>query len=291
MKREFHLCCARPRISPHWQAYDELIDLFEFSLLELGFNVSRSFNLLNPKARNIVFGVHWFGVNLLNQLPPDTIIFNTEQLHLLKDIDQKLSSEASESTYLNSVLQFASRYQTWDYSLRNIQRFKELGITSVRLFQFGYQSRLERIAMLEPKDVDVLFYGAINERRRSILRTLEQAGLRVKALFNVYGQERDEWIGRARLVLNMHQIESGNLELIRLFYLVLNKVPTVSEFDFSCAIEPPFSDQLELANYESLCERVLKYLASSELKSQSLERAFQALRIKPQSAILASLLD
>lgn len=238
-----------------------------------------------------MFGVHWFGANLLDQLPPDTIIFNTEQLHLLRNIDEKLSSEESKSTYLNNLLQFTSRYETWDYSLRNIQRFKELGITNVRLFQFGYQSQLRRISMAGHKDIDILFYGAINERRRSILAALEKAGLRVKALFNVYGYERDEWIARSRLVLNMHQIESGNLELIRLFYLVLNKVPTVSEFDFSSAIEPPFSNQLEFATYESLCERVLEYLATPELKNRSIEGAFQALKVRPQAAILASLLE
>lgn len=267
-----------------------MIDLFDWALRDLGFRVTRSVNSIDAKARNIIFGIHWFPITLLDHLPADSIIFNTEQLHLLKDIDQKLSSEASQSTYLNSVLQFASRYETWDYSLRNIQRFKELGIANVRLFQFGYQSQLIRIAMAAHKDIDVLFYGAINERRRSVLRALEQAGLRVKALFNVYGQERDEWIGRARLVLNMHQIESGNLELIRLFYLVLNKVPTLSEFDFVGEIEPPFSNQLELTRYESICEQILTFLASSDDTNQRLERAYQALKLTPQSAIIAALL-
>ena len=83
----------------------------------------------------------------------------------------------------------------------------------------GYTRELTRIRRVAPPDIDVLFIGSINPRRRAVLEQMHADGLRVQAAFGVYGAERDALVARARIVLNVHFYEAKVLEMVRLSYL------------------------------------------------------------------------
>lgn len=55
------------------------------------------------------------------------------------------------------------------------------------------------------RDLDVLFYGSITPRRARILESLSAAGIQVTALYGVLGAERDRYIDRAKVVLDLKQ--------------------------------------------------------------------------------------
>ena len=71
----------------------------------------------------------------------------------------------------------------------------------------GYAPELTRICPLE-ENIDVLFYGAVNERRGRALQRMKDRGLRTVVAFGAYGAERDALIARSRIVVNIHYYES-----------------------------------------------------------------------------------
>lgn len=90
----------------------------------------------------------------------------------------------------------------WDYSAANVARLAALGVAALHV-PIGYHPVLARIERAA-EDLDVLFYGSLNERREAVLDGLEARGLQVASVFGVYGAERDALIARAKLVLNVH---------------------------------------------------------------------------------------
>ncbi|MHC4843687.1 MAG: hypothetical protein ACYTEE_07795, partial [Planctomycetota bacterium] len=87
-----------------------------------------------------------------------------------------------------------------------------------------------------------------------------QIGLKVEALFGVYGVERDHYISRAKIVLNIHFYETKVFEIVRVSYLLANKKFVISEPGNDQELESPFRDGLVFLPYNGLVEECVKYL-------------------------------
>jgi hypothetical protein len=147
-----------------------------------------------------------------------TIVYNLEQ------IDE--SSSWCSPTYLRML----QSCQVWDYSAPNIASLTRLGVTvKVRHVPVGYVPELTRIAAGPAEDIDVLFYGSMNERRNNVISQLRQAGLNAHTVFGMYGPARDALIARSKVVLNMHYYEANIFELVRVSYLLANRKAVVAE--------------------------------------------------------------
>ena len=118
-----------------------------------------------------------------------------------------------------------------------------------------------------------MFYGALNDRRRSVLLTLQEKGLNVQAVFT-YGAERDEMISRAKVILNVHYYIPAVLEVARLGYLWANRKAVVSELNESTELAPGLEACCIYAPYENLVNALL-YLLKNKARREELEqRAF-----------------
>jgi hypothetical protein len=111
----------------------------------------------------------------------------------------------------------------------------------------------------EEEDLDVLFYGALNERRRRVLEDCLARGLRVEHLFGVYGAARDRFIARAKLVLNVHFYPTQIFEAIRVSYLLSNRKVVLSEWNDQPESSGPatrdaFEPLVVRARYEDLAD-------------------------------------
>jgi hypothetical protein len=85
-------------------------------------------------------------------------------------------------------------------------------------------------------DIDVLFYGSLNDRRREVLQGIERAGLaagkrnlRVVHAYGAYGASRDALVSRAKIVLNLHFYEAKVFEVVRVSQLLANGRFVISE--------------------------------------------------------------
>ena len=266
----FNICLVKPDNYIHSFAFLELGELLYFSLQELGHEVTFGFNNLEPTATNILIGCHLLDPSFITQIPPSTIILNTEQIY-------------GETDWNKPIFDWAKHFQIWDYSPKNIEKLNQMGIERTRLLKIGFQKELARLNSNKSKEVDVLFYGSVNERRKIVLDGLEARGLKVKVLFGVYGKERDEWIERSKVVLNHHYYESQIFEIIRVFYLLTNSVAVVGEVNKTTSIDSIYQDGIYASQYEDLISDCVELVNHQALRVQFQEKALAAISKYPQA--------
>ena len=266
----FNICIVQPTGYLHSLAFLELAELILYSLIDLGHKSVLNFNRVDSNATNIIIGCHLLDPNQATTLPPDTIILNTEQL------------EGNPSPWRTNILEWGRRFQIWDYSTKNIHWFSQNGIIQAKQLRIGYQRQLERLNQNSNKDIDVLFYGCINERRLKILNELTANGLRVKSLFGVYGADRDRWVEKSHLVINIHYYESQIFEIVRVFYLITNSVPVVSEVNESTSIDPIYIHAIEPCKHNNLAARAAEIISNPPIYKQLQHRARDIISKYPQ---------
>lgn len=119
------------------------------------------------------------------------------------------------------------------------------------------------------QDFDVLFYGAMNERRAKVLQALKAVGLNVVTLFGSYGRERDEFIARAKRVVNVHYYPTNIFEIVRCSYLFANGKAVVSELAPDTEIYPEVRECVVGVAYDNVAAECACLLGDeSRLKRQ-----------------------
>jgi len=163
-----------------------------------------------------------FGANSMNDpygyMPEDAILFNAEQVATMRVSDPLLRNL---NTYRKRVI--------WDYSAANAAKLRGAGFERVVHCPVGYIPSMTKIPPASVENIDVLFIGSMSERRKEILLKLINAGLKVERLFNIYGDERDAYIARAKVVLNLHFYEPSIFEMFRVSHLLANRKCVVTE--------------------------------------------------------------
>ena len=271
----YNICIIKPKNYPHSDAFWELAELLTYSLRDLENDVVMCISEIFADRQNILFGAH-----LLTDfdLPPSTIIFNTEQL---LDGNEK---------WVQRIIDLGKKYIIADYDDNNIKFLQQNGCKKVHKFQIGFHEKLNRIPHRKNKDIDVLFYGSAKERRRNLLNELSNSGLKVKHLFGVYGAQRDEYISRAKIVLNCHHYEAKIFEIVRVHYLVNNNIPVVTELHPNTKIEPFWNSIITGVLFENITDECKKLLNDESIRMQSSEFAFNKFKEKPQSEFTKELI-
>ena len=273
---KFNVCTVKPKNYSHSDAFWELAELITYSLRDLEKDVILTLNEVLPDRINILFGAH-----LLNNsdLPASAIIFNTEQLW------------NGVEHWVERILELGKKYTILDYDDNNLEFLKKNGCKNVLKFQIGYHEKLNRIPIRKNKDIDVLFYGSLKDKRKNLLTKLAQSGLIVKHLFGVYGPQRDEYISRAKIILNCHLYEAKIFEVVRVHYLVNNKIPVVSELDKSTKIEPFWKKIILGLPYDEITNECIKLSNNEQERLDMAEIAFKNFKERPQLLFTKELLS
>ncbi|MDR2604130.1 MAG: class I SAM-dependent methyltransferase [Desulfovibrio sp.] len=254
--------------SPH---FDDVILPLYYALCRLGYNVKVSVNFINTLSINILFGTCNIPGFLDEHLPANTIIFNLEQI-------SSNNNPWSNTKYIEHL----RRFTVWDYSRRNAGFLrKSMGLENVMEVRLGYVPEMTRLACDYPQDIDVLFYGAVNERRGHTLDALKEAGLRTVVLTDAYGLERDHFIARSRCVLNVHFYTPATLEIARLGYLWANRKAVVSERQKTTEIDSGLEESCRFCLYDDLVAATCEIARSKTAGTRQGEAgyaAFTALR-------------
>jgi hypothetical protein len=216
MKDKYRVVIVAPEGYRHALCFTEVAFLLKNSLCGLGHDCEMGINEFAKDRTNIVVGYHLlrYGDHLLSCR------------YIPYQLEQLSTAEGVFSDNVKALLATAS--EVWDYSPENIAFLKAAGITAKHL-PVGYHQSLEQVPGSLQKDIDVLFYGSVTERRKAVLDELERMGAKVKVLFGVYGKERDACIGRSRIVLNIHFYDAKIFEAVRVSYLLNNRCCIVSE--------------------------------------------------------------
>ena len=266
----FHITIIRPREYPHSDCFTEIAETLFHALQRLGHTVTQRHNRVERDATTILFGAHLLTRPMARALPPSVVVYNLEQL----------GGSRVPSWYMD----LAARTQIWEYTPLNLLKWRQVPcIAPPRLVRIGYVPELSRIVSAPQQDIDVLFYGAVTDRRRRILDALTAEGVRVHVGFGIYGMQRDALIARSRLVLNLHAEGSRVFEVVRVSYLLANAKAVVAEDsdDFGA-----LADAVAVCSYDSaiaVCQRLLH----NDGERRALEaRAFSLFAARPQQDIL-----
>ena len=275
----FNICVIKPENYVHSYAFIELGELIYFSLREIGIDATIGFNRIEVGSRNIIIGCHLLDPSYSKEVPKSSIVLNTEQIY------------ADKMDWNKNIFSWVRQFEVWDYNERNVEKLISIGVENPKILKIGFQSQLARIAKGQSKDVDVLFYGSINERRKVVLDKISQYGLKVKTLFGVYGKERDEWIGRSHVVLNHHFYNSEIFEIVRVFYLLTNSVAVVGEVNKTTYIDEMCREGICAARYEDLAQECFKIVKTVSLKEKLEMEGFASIYKHPQRIYTQQILE
>lgn len=269
----FAVAIASPPDYEHGEAFREVAEGLHHGLLALGHDSVLTDRLDLVDRRTIVLGSNLLALHHMEP-PRDPILFNLEQV------------EGASWQYARTpLLDLLRRYPVWDYSEANIERLVAWQVPRPVHVPIGYVPQLTRIAPAT-EDVDVLFYGSLNERRRTVLNDLLARGLRVKWLFGVYGAARDAWIARSKVVINIHFFESKVFEIARVSYLLANRRAVVSEYGGHPNDERDLEVGIAFAAYGDLVDRCVELIGDDRARRELGEHGYNAFSRRNQAAIL-----
>jgi len=242
----------------HTAAFTEVAESIHYGLKALGLDTILT-TMAPPHRRNILFGAHL----IEHEIPQGTILYNLEQ------------------RWDERTLAHLHTHEVWDYSAHNVEKLQALGIPAQHV-PVGFVPELVRIDKA-PTDIDVLFYGSLNERRAQVLEALRARGLRVKHLFGTYGRERDAAIARSKIVLSMHFYEEAIFEEARVFYLLANGRFVVAERGHGDRF---YKGAVALCSYDELVDECVRYVGDDHFRKRIAMVGRARVGVRPAASLL-----
>jgi SAM-dependent methyltransferase len=274
----FHITLVRREGFLHTEAFREVAETLQFGLRSIGHSAQIQETVFDRTSTNVLLGSHLLSLQQALDIPAGSVVYNLEQL-----------GGPSLPTHFYEL---AHRYRVWDYSPQNLEQWKATGYARPPvLVPLGYVPELSRIQSAAMQDIDVLFYGSLNERRIRIVKALKDAGARVHTLFGVYGKQRDELIARSKIVLNIHFYDAKIFEIVRVSYLLANAKAVVTECCPDTETEEGLAGCVLSCPYESLVEECLSLLKNDEARQKLGNRGFQWFSQRKESDILSKALE
>ncbi len=261
---------------------DDVLEAVGWGLGELGHSATIRKGLVTVEEINVLVGAFSIRYQETTRQAPRVINYNLEQI----GGEPRPGVGARHFALMRNV-------PNWDYSRRNIEVLGTAGITDVTHVPLGYAPVLERIVHGE-KDIDVVFYGSVNPRRVEIIRAMERMGLNVawtsKGAWT--REERDGYIARAKVVLNMGFFEQVHiLEEVRLAYLLCNRVAVVSEIRPDTYAEDDLIQCVAGAALADLPDLCASMCASTGRRLDLAERGYETFRKREWLGALGRAVD
>jgi hypothetical protein len=233
---------------PALQCFDELRDAV--AALEAA----------SQNPRTIVFGAHLAP----DDVPPGAIVYNLENVPM----------QVPRASFAG--------HELWDFSTRNVEQWKGRAgdHPPVHHVPVGYHPSMERFARKPwaERDIDVVFTGHLSTRRAELLNAIKARGLNVVHVpIPTFGAERDAYLARAKLAINVLYENAWIFPFPRAAHLVANRVPMLSEH----APEAPewALDQCSAEEMPALCAKLIA--AGEAALDEMAESAYRAFKRHP----------
>lgn len=201
-------------------------------------------------------------------------------LYIAFQMEQTVSRRWLTDRYLDIL---RNAYAVFDYSPININYFSEDPAIAPKLFYMpiDFCGRLaEMHAGSTEKEYDVLFYGAVNDRRKRYLDRIGES-CRLKIITDKFGDELYAEMKKAKLIVNIHFYENALLETTRL-YEILSVCDSliISE----CSTDPLEDERLEglvdfvdVDDVDGMLKRIAFHLSDDHIREQTSARIHSTL--------------
>jgi len=245
------------------------IHIFENILINNNYKVTKVKNIdQNTIKSNVYFII--FGIELNDSIMDflienkiKTIMINTEYYTLFNVMDKinklhdKIDLYVLDSSTIN-IIKIKSLIQ-------NIKIIHLPLLYDEYLVEF-YNSQIKNKIDYKDKDIDILIYGSMNERRLHIINQLRYK-YNVVSLCSISlnFSELCNYIERSKIILDIHYYDfNRSFDYYRLSFLISNKIFTVyEEPEVNLDIERniiAYDKYLILSSYDNFADTVSKYL-------------------------------
>lgn len=283
VSNRFNMCRIVPdnHFNIHSNVFHEIEAAVFFTLKGMGYEVTNSVNEFKQDARNIVFGMHHCPVDMVrHDVPKNTIIYSLEQMR-----------DSPE------CLRWCRKYrglEVWDYSMRNTDVLRKAGVENIKHVQIGYVPEISYFERNKPeeRDIDILAYMYTSERRIKILNQFaENKNINFVHFHSVYGDERDAYIKRAKLVINMHNHENKIFEMVRVSHLIQNKVPVLCERSDQTDFPSYMEGTVFTTTYENFVEKAYELLKNPQELDIQAEKGLEIFKKSPMENFIREALN
>jgi hypothetical protein len=269
-----------------YPAFDDIMSSVKYSAEHAGHTVSIQKSKLRKDSINILFGGHRMRLEkLIDNDIKHVIVYNLEQV--------KPSTPWMHQNYLHLL----KNCQVWDYSVDNINMLNLAGIDNIDLIPIGYTPNIETIKQLQEqeKDIDVLFYGILSQRRVDVLNACMNAGMRVYATEAgkfLTTDERNNLISRSKIVINLPYYDDSTVfEMARASVVLANGGFLLCENTVAKQNLPhDICAGLGWTNYADFVANCQYYIAASEERQKIAAIGYNAIKqIDSTSSIIEAI--
>lgn len=233
----FHICES---------VYKTLKPYFNDDNIELK-NCDNNMNIFNDTNLYLTF----MPFNKLNitQTPQKYIVYNFEQFTTDKNWSEAYISFLKKALYVI------------DYSLININKLTEYGINAFFMPYFPSGIYVHPELQSIKKDIDVLFIGNLNNKRKEWLKELSNENINLKIVTNLFYEKSIEYFARSKIVLNIHYYKGDSiLEVTRIIPSLENKCIVVSEESQDPYYNILYNDIIKITNLTTLKDDIKNIL-------------------------------
>jgi hypothetical protein len=275
---KFAITIVSPPGYLHSEAFREVAETIDYGLASLGHDSLITTEGYLDGRQHIVLGSNLLPAHPIT-LSPDAILYNLEQI------------KGNPIALSRSIIEIFKRHTVWDYSPANAAALSELGVTVKRILPIGYTKQHTRIKRAPALDIDVLFVGSMNARRKTIIEAMRISGLNAVTAFGVYGAERDALIARSKVLLNMHYYDAKIFEIVRISYYLANKCTVLSERSASQIDDSAFDGGIVFSDYGGLTGKARELCEKPALRRSVALRGFEIMKTRKIEKFLSEALQ
>lgn len=247
-----------------------IIEIFMYILNKNKIDYDLKYNIENDNEL-------WIGIFNNGETPNKYIMINTEPLNV----------EYWENM-LNNVIKNA--LFIIDYSYGNENVYKKINISNYFILPIGYcelhETIYNTVLASVDKDIDILFYGAITERRKNILTDITKFSnenninfvLRNNDLYDY--NEKSKILSRSKIVITIASRDPEILktnDMFRLSFLLSNKIFFITEKIGDNIIENDiFGDYIDYyTTVDELKNKIIYYLNNPEERDNKANKLYE----------------
>lgn len=183
---------------------------------------------------------------------------------------EQLSRQTMMRGLLNTysrLLPIYKRLKLYDYIQGNIEILKEIDISS-RLLEYQYNN--EEVSLLksfnnQPKEYDVMMVGCMSsDHRMNIFNALKEHNINAKYFTNLWADERDAEIGKAKILLNIHYHPTyAFFESLRCSRWIFSNKCIITETSLNCE-DYYLNKYMITVPYDNIIDKVIETLSAEE---------------------------
>ena len=203
--------------------FSEIITSLKYNLIDMGIYCSDTNDIninFNSNTLYIFFNMHIYTSQIDKSIK--YIIYNFEQ------------SGSIYITYPHYIEKMIDAIAVFDYSEFNKNNIEKRIKKSVTVIPFHYHPILTQLELniLGDEPIDILFYGALSERRMNYYQILSNTRFKVEFItdYSCFGDKLFSMLSKSKIVLNLHYyVNPSVLEQSRIIPLISNYKLVLSE--------------------------------------------------------------